>query len=207
MWNDWVMGDKVLKTQVIDVWALKTVLEETGQSVLYENIFTPIDVTSLLHSCRSSLRTIESNRWRADLDKFPKLRTYKCFKNTFGTEKYIQIPISPSLRSILAQFRSGVLPLRIETGRFTSPYTHVESRICEICHREIEDEKHFFFRCPLYNIDRIKLFRDINMDMPCNDSNYDSILKYLFDDSYTLRKTSLFINSCFAKRSAYISPT
>jgi hypothetical protein len=184
---------------------VKTLFYETGYPLMYDNIFSPIDVSSLVDSCRNSLRTIETDCWRSDLEKFPKLRTYKCFKNTFGTEKYIQIPLSPSLRSILAQFRTGVLPLRIETGRFTSPYTHLESRICEICNREIEDEKHFLFRCPFYNIDRMKLFKDLNMNMTCDDTNYDVILKFIFNDSNSLRKTAQFIESSFAKRCAYIS--
>jgi hypothetical protein len=39
----------------------------------------------------------------------------------------------------------GILPLAIETGRFTSQITPIENRICKFCNQnQIEDEKHFF---------------------------------------------------------------
>ena len=48
----------------------------------------------------------------------PKLRTYVLFKLSFETEKYLTINLTRSEGSVMAQFRCGVLPLSIETGRF-----------------------------------------------------------------------------------------
>ena len=48
----------------------------------------------------------------------------------------------------MAQLRFGVLPLKIETGRFT--YMAVEEQICFICSDKIEDERHFMLICPAF---------------------------------------------------------
>ena len=47
-------------------------------------------------------------------------------------------------RSYLAQFRSGILPLEIEIGRWQNK--NVEDRICKLCDDyEVEDECHLIF--------------------------------------------------------------
>ena len=46
------------------------------------------------------------------------LRTYKLFKNEFGTEKYVELFMPKTYRSALCKFRCGVSPIRIETGRY-----------------------------------------------------------------------------------------
>ncbi len=53
-------------------------------------------------------------------------------------------------RSLLAQLGIGVLPLKIETGRYNN-VTVVEDRICELCDLDIEDENHFVCSCPIYS--------------------------------------------------------
>ena len=48
-------------------------------------------------------------------------------------------------RSALSKFRSGVAPLRLETGRYEG--LEVDQRICPICHSSVEDEKHVLLHC------------------------------------------------------------
>ncbi len=48
----------------------------------------------------------------------PKLRTYLDFKETLEREKYLNFDFSTRERSLLAQFRFGILPKRIEMGRY-----------------------------------------------------------------------------------------
>lgn len=45
-----------------------------------------------------------------------KLRTHVTFKTSFKLGKYVQLNLNRHERSVLAQFRTGILPLRIETG-------------------------------------------------------------------------------------------
>ena len=68
----------------------------------------------------------------------------------------------------MAQFRCGILPIRIETGRFRNIKDEEsgkarklkpEERLCLICQSgEIENKLHFLCFCPKYNYLREILF-------------------------------------------------
>ena len=99
------------------------------------------------------------------MTSIPKLRSYFKFKTTIGPENYILISISKSVRSLLAQLRCRVLPLAIETGRFTRK--EISERKCILCNSgAMEDEQHFICNCTLYDDFRINLFNDAEKCMP-----------------------------------------
>jgi hypothetical protein len=78
-----------------------------------------------------------------NLLKFPKLRTYRTFKTSFSTESYVERNLKRSERSVMAQFRSGILPLRIETGRFVGEPEY--QRICKLSDSgQVENSLTFF---------------------------------------------------------------
>ena len=68
----------------------------------------------------------------------------------------------------MSQFRTGILPLEIETGRFTPIYDKKlkknrhrtpNERICKMCNNnEIENEYHILCVCPKYDNVRKQLF-------------------------------------------------
>lgn len=81
------------------------------------------------------------------------------------------------LRSTLAQFRCGIIPIRIETGRFQGE--PIEERICVFCYnRSVEDEFHFLFHCSLYNDYRKKLFENIGLNQS-EEISEDELLRLL----------------------------
>ena len=89
-----------------------------------------------------------------------KLRTYKLFKNSLAFEPYLKIA-NPEKRRIIAQFRTSVHRLHIETGRFGHNNTYVppDRRLCECCSMgQTEDEFHFLIECPKYLPLRTELF-------------------------------------------------
>jgi len=56
-------------------------------------------------------------------------------------------------------FRSGALPLAIETGRYSRQPIPVNERTCKLCSTgDIENEFHFLMLCPLYCDLRYDLF-------------------------------------------------
>ena len=62
--------------------------------------------------------------------------------------------LSRRRRSLLAQLRTGVLPIAIETGRWRS--VPVEERLCVLCtDHKVEDEFHFLFECSAYHAERV----------------------------------------------------
>lgn len=141
-------------------------------------------------------------RWQIDIQNTPKLRTYKLLKENFCLENYISMNIPKHVRSTMAQFRCGVLPLRIETGRFRGE--PVSERTCKFCILdEIEDEFHFLLKCALYNNLRIELYQNVNFS---NNSylSQDNLLQTLICNFP--RQTANFIHSAFKLRQSKFSP-
>ena len=110
------------------------------------------------------------NNWKIKVQQKPKLRTYRLFKTDFGPEKYLFLNLPKHKRSILAQYRLGILPLNIETGRYknvTDDKGHArkqkpEERLCTLCSLGImEDESHFLFDCECYGSIRDTLLSNI----------------------------------------------
>ena len=58
------------------------------------------------------------NEWLEKVDRLPKLRLYRNIKRYFRTKNYLWMNIPNFQRSPLAQLRCGILPIRIETGRY-----------------------------------------------------------------------------------------
>ena len=65
-------------------------------------------------------------QWKESLTSFPKLRTYIKHKIEYKEESYLTCNLSKSRRSSLAQLRLRVLPLAIETGRYTGKSIELE---------------------------------------------------------------------------------
>ena len=102
-----------------------------------------------LRIVKNKITDIMAIQWKAELLVKPKLRTYRLFKNEFKTSNSVFIS-NRAKRSLLSKFRTGILPLRIETGRWYQG-TIVEQRVCEICGSgEVEDERHFLLKCSYY---------------------------------------------------------
>ena len=88
--------------------------------------------------------------WANKIQSVSKLRTYRQIKTVFGTENYLLSTLSKGEKSYFAQFRCGILPLRVETGRYIG--LHANERICTLCtSNEIEDELHILLKCSLYD--------------------------------------------------------
>ena len=80
----------------------------------------------------------------------PKLRSYCKFKCSKGTEDYVIQCKNRYERSLIAQIRSGILPLNIELGRFGNIF--LENRLCLLCNNDcIEDEFHFVMQSEFHN--------------------------------------------------------
>jgi hypothetical protein len=111
-----------------------------------------------------------------DLEKNPKLRTYKKFKNEFQLESYIATPKNLQHAIALFKFRTSAHNLAIETGRYTRPKTPLNERICLHCqNKPIEDEVHFLLQCPLYNRERKVMLDKIKISLNTENLNDDEL--------------------------------
>ena len=94
--------------------------------------------------------------WVHHCETKPKLRTYRTFKETLEVASHISCNMPKYDRSLISQLRLGILPLRIETGRYSN--IPEADRICLLCNgNHVESELHFLFKCELYNLERTRL--------------------------------------------------
>ncbi len=162
-------------------------LEQSNFSVLAENVRDYFNLRTQA-SFTEELQRVQARRG-AGLNK---LRTYRNFKAVFQTEDYVKLVDVRAQRRALAQFRLGVAPIRLETGRYErGRHLPVDQRTCYVCTNAVESELHVIIDCPLYTDFREDLFSY------CNDANPQ------FNDMVDLEKLNFVLSSPFvAKTSA-----
>ena len=128
----------------------------------------------------------------------PKLRTYVTFKQNVQLEPYVTMNITKQERSLMAQFRCGILPLRVETGCYRNE--PLQERYCVLCKsNSIEDEKHFIFQCKFYENNRISFFHCINLD-----KYLDETVKLNIIMEKHQRQTAKYLNLIYSVRQSYL---
>ena len=121
-------------------WAFEIfdIMETLG----YTSAFASKSTIDMQSAFNKSL-ILEQSKWNIARFEMPKLRYYNLYKSYFETEEYVYINISKRLRSVLAQFRAGILPLEVELGRYSGK--PLKERLCSFCTlQKVEDEYHFF---------------------------------------------------------------
>ena len=121
--------------------------------------------------------------------------------------------MSKKSRSLLSQLRCGILPLRLETGRFQNirdsvsgnyRKLKVEERICLICDDNcVEDEIHFVCSCDAYCIPREKLYREINAknELFCQ---MDDRQKFIYTLNNEAKLISIYITEAWTIRTSLL---
>ena len=117
-----------------------------------------------LRYIESKLAAINEVDWKNNLCKKPKLILYQKLKESYLPEKYVTQNLTFNLRSCIAQLRFGILPLHIETGRFSAKSR--DQRVCNICKsNDVEDEVHFLFFCQKYNDLRYNMIQKFKINV------------------------------------------
>ena len=106
---------------------------------------------------QNKLCTLDQNQFVRDLNddrrniNGNKLRTYRLYKTSVQTEHYVSCQLPRTTRRTMALFRSGALPLPVETGRYSRPQIPLNERLCKFCNtNSVENEIHCLMLCPLY---------------------------------------------------------
>ena len=138
-------------------------------------------------------------KWQQEISTKPKLRTYVTFKSSYECEAYVLENLDKLKRSYIAQLRTGILPLRIETGRWNN--IDASLRFCQICDmNEVEDEIHFLFRCSEYNDVRSKFISEIcKMNNEFKQKNVLEKLKILMSSS-NIKQFSVYLAEIISLR-------
>ena len=166
-WNRLVNMDDNRICKKVFVWAY-TICHNNWSSEVKE-IMSKLGITRHfesrspwnLNDVKVSLQDLHARGWPAKTLSVPKLRSYVKYKTEYCPERYVTMNLKRNERSLLAQFRCGILPLRIETGRYVGEKP--EERLCKICNsQQTEDETHFLLHCPFYSILRETLFSSVD---------------------------------------------
>ena len=139
---------------------VRTVLCEIGQSKLFDDML-PVDI----HEATKLMLEYEARKWEVARYSMPKLRYYNLYKSLYSADDYVVSNISKRRRSLLAQFRAGILPLEIELGRYRD--VPLEERVCKLCiSGQVEDEFHFLCICSYFNDLREHLYSSVAIGYP-----------------------------------------
>ena len=161
------------------------------------DVFTDM-VTCNLDQLQERMKENQNDKWKEDIPSKAKLRVYRTLKENYGVEEYVAMNLDRGDRSFLAQFRMGILPIRVETGRFKQE--KLEERICVLCDSgSIEDETRFLLKCNRYNDQREYLLRNAMV----SEDNWHVLsdsekMTYLVNEKP--RQTSKFIREAFLHR-------
>ena len=174
------------------------IFDKIGKLDIYQN-----RCTVNIQDAKLILKRHDKQVWSENLEQLPKLRFYKRFKFTNECDPYVFRVSNRAHRSIMAQLRSGVLPLKVETGRFTQ--IPLEFRLCIFCNsNDIEDETHFIFKCSLYNDIRRRFFDKLEQFHPSwTDLNLDQKLLLLMSKEF-VKDTAEFVYQCFMTRRKHL---
>ncbi|KAH3813261.1 hypothetical protein DPMN_141714 [Dreissena polymorpha] len=156
----------------------------------------PIDLA------KESMTQFYSIIWSRDYERVSKLRTYRTFKTEFVCEEYLTLNLKRNERALFAQFRTGILPLRVETGRYVGEAP--EQRRCKLCHSGlVEDETHFLVECALYENTRSVIFGNIlnSEEYATCQSNKDKLVLLV---KCHPRKCAKFVVNAFYIRSSIL---
>ena len=145
--------------------------------------------------------------WALQLFESEKLRSYRTYKNIFKFEKYLSNIYNDHERFNMTRLRTSNHRLHFETGRYTTPKTPINERVCKNCDTgQVEDEKHFLLLCPKYNELRANhIYSCYNQNiLNINDNNLVFIWLMGNEDNTVCRKIAKYINMCFQLRNRVI---
>ena len=134
-------------------------VNQTLNDISQPHVFENLEICDL-EQAYDSLLNYENNKWNASRYNNPKLRYYNMYKYSLETENYLFFNIPRYHRSLFAQFRAGILPLNIETGRYRN--VSLPDRLCTLCDdSEVEDEIHFLCVCKFYSEYRSDMYNAV----------------------------------------------
>ncbi len=167
--------------QVEHILSYTNMLEDT-------NHLSHIDLDVL----SARLKRLNREKWMKSASLLPKLRTFVELFDERDHKGLVYANLTRKQRSMVTKLKIGIMPLAIETGRFTD--VPLEYRTCQICDDNLlEDEYHFLLYCEGLKEVRSSFFEEYNWLEDLEDETDKVELVKLWLNSHNLRKTARFI--------------
>ena len=157
--------------------------------------------------CKYKIKEHFINEWCMSIQNTtlnPILRTYNVLKTRFGTEPYLRSVKDIKYRVAISKLRVSSHALEIERGRYTSPMTPVNERLCHAC-QKVEDEFHFMMECKSNSDLRQTFINKLTTRCPnFADLSQREQFVYMFtnEDNMSLTWLGKFIYKSFQRRNS-----
>ena len=150
--SSWVRGVKCMleSNGFRDVWLCQGV----GNRELFVKIFN------------DRLNDVFFQNWSERLSMSSRAIFYRNIKTNWSFAQYLELVNVTQHRKALCRLLVSSHRLRIETSRWEKPPVPREMRLCELCHRDIEDEFHFVLVCTAYVVIRNKYIKKYYWNRP-----------------------------------------
>ena len=160
-----------------------------------------LDLESAIPTLKASLLKKDQLLLKKKAHHSPKLRTYVLFAGFSEEKAFLSKPLSFTQRRLLAKLRLGILPIRIETGRYDRPKLEASKRHCFQCNTSfVEDEAHFLLYCMKHSERRANLLSKVTI--PEFFTSYSTIekLDHLLNSSDMVKHTAKYVKESFNAR-------
>ena len=152
MYRVYIWDRKLNESEGINTWSgeVKSILNEHNLGDIFEKqqIF-PSKTT--IAQLKSSMYKKQLELVKTECESKPKLRTFLLFKDFRNLPPHVGKPLSFVERRIISKLRLGILPIRLETARYSRPILPANQRICYCNSGEVESEYYVLFTCSIYN--------------------------------------------------------
>ena len=138
---------------------------------------------------------------RTECHSKPKLRTFVQFKNFDRMPPHVGKALSFNERRIISKLRLGILPLRVESGRYLRPLVPEIERTCYCGSGRVESEFYALFECKMYNNLRENWLKKVSKPENFFDIPETEKLKIVLNDTNNVRPTAQYILALMDYRS------
>ncbi len=108
-------------------------------------------------------------------------------------------------RSLVSKLKSGILPIRLETGRYKG--LKEELHICEQCGKDVETEIHMLFKCDKLKDTRKPFLKKIESKFPETKAMSDCARLKFFLQSNQIKDFARWLEDMFEHRKRLLYKT
>ena len=155
---------------------------------------------STIAQLKESMLKKQQELFKLECQNKPKLRSFMMFKDFGKQPPHVGKPLSFLERRIVSKLRLGVLPLRIETGRYLRPLVPEHQRTCYCTSGQVESQYYVLFQCQMY-----RNLREAWLNKLVKPENFDNLtpqekLKTVLNMSENVKHTAQFLLSLMDQR-------
>ena len=166
-----------------------------------KELFSVLNVSQQL---KSSMFKKQQEMVETECAQKPKLRTLMTFKDFQTLPPHIYKPLSFAERRIISKVRMGILPLRLETARYSRPVIPEEQRLCYCSSGKVESESYLLFECNMYTELRTPWLSSLYLPDNLNELEQCEKLKLVLNNPLNVRLTAKYIIAAMNLRSQLI---